>query len=218
MILSGWQSGPIASYMLACMSSFSLASSVDRHSVIICFIVRVTPHVVHSVGGWFFIRCPCVMWLCPILSRFIIISVFLDVSCCGQGFIFCLISRNFVFWFSQWFCHIFCVIVFMCFFVSNIVLYFCLGASDVIAFFACWSARSFPWILQCPGVQIIWTFLFWCFRFSIWFMMLVAMSLVWNIFWILLMVLRESVNILKFWCGLFSICLRADVMATAPAV
>jgi len=67
------------------------------------------------------------------------------------------------------------------FYVFLCVLYcaiFLFSFGYTIKVFACWSVRSFPWILQCPGVQINRTFLFWFFGFSTWFMMLVAISLV----------------------------------------
>lgn len=125
---------------------FYFFPTVDLHSVNRCFTVRATSHKVHSAGGWFFMRYRCVRRVWPILSPFIIISVFLEVLCRGQEFMLCFI--------------LFVVLVkpenlwyilcdyFYIFFVSYIVLYFYLVASDTIEYFA-WSARSFPYILQC---------------------------------------------------------------------
>lgn len=195
-MVSGRQSGPIISYRLDGMLCFLRSSSLDMHSVSRCLTVRVVPHEGHSVGVWLFMRCPWERRVWPILRWVIIISVFLVVLVCGQGFIFCFISCNLFFWFTQWFCHMFRVKIFIWFFVSIIVLYFCLGASDNVAFFACWSASSFPFILQWPGVHMNLIFLFRFFNFSTWFMMVVAISFVWNVFWMEMMVLKESVNIL----------------------
>jgi len=121
------------------------------------------------------------------------------------------------FWFNQWLP----VWLFLCgFFVSNIVLYFCLGASDTVEFLACWSAKSFPYISQCPVVLVSkWIghscFLF--FKFSIWFIMFLAMSLVRNIFWMLLMVLESRWIYRSFVVANFQY-VRADIMAMASAV
>jgi len=172
------------------------------------------------IGVCLFMRCPCVRRVWPILNLFIIIPVFLVVFICGQGFMFCFISLNVFIWFTQWFCHMFRDSILIWFFMSIIVLHFCLGASgsDTVAFFACWSASSFPFILQWPGVHINLIFLFRFFSFSTWFMMLVEMSFVWKVLWMLLMVLKESVKILKCWWGSFSISFSADIMAMALAV
>lgn len=53
---------------------------LESQSIIMCLTVSATPHDVHSVGGWFCTRCPCVRRVWPILcSRFIIISVSIQV-------------------------------------------------------------------------------------------------------------------------------------------
>jgi len=54
----------------------------------------------------FSMRCPCVRRVWPVFSRFIIMSVFLDVLNYPQGFIFWFIPHILVFCFDQWFCQI----------------------------------------------------------------------------------------------------------------
>jgi len=127
---SGWKSGPIMSYRFVGVLSFSFSSSFDLHSVIRCFTVKGTPLEMHSIGIWFFMRCSCVRWLWPILSRFIIISVFLEVLDCGHGFMLCLF---FIIWYfglnsdfvkySVWFI--------ISVFLSNIVILYCIFVREL---------------------------------------------------------------------------------------
>jgi len=137
MAFSGWQSGPIISYRFVGVLYFPLSFSFDLHTVIIYFSINDIPHEMPIVGRWFFIRCPCVRVVWPILSQFIILSVFFKDLNCGQRFKFCFILCNLVFWYDQWCFQTLCVINFMCFLCLILDFIFVWGTSIYLLLYFC---------------------------------------------------------------------------------